>query len=60
METCEGCKFWKRMDAEHMGDAGAGYCRRYPPSFMLENTLNDGWPNVHAQEWCGEWRGLTP
>jgi hypothetical protein len=54
-EQCRDCRFWlPRKDFTE--ERGGGYCRRYPPAFMLENTLNDGWPNVHQYEWCGEYQ----
>lgn len=71
-DECGDCRFWiERTD--HGGQAGGGYCRRYPPSFPsgltvrmtrplgmeyevdLQGRLNDAWPMVHRQEWCGEW-----
>lgn len=37
-----------------------GHCRRYPPNVVMDTPeipyLNDGWPTVHAQSWCGEYR----
>lgn len=51
--TCNTCRFWLRNN-EPDGSYGKGHCRRYPPSFMLEGTLNDGWPDVHECSWCGE------
>lgn len=52
-DECGNCKFWiKRSD--FAANAGGGYCRRYPPSFQVESALNDGWPMVHQQSWCGE------
>jgi hypothetical protein len=76
-EQCGNCRFWlKRTD--HAGDAGGGFCRRYPPihpgagwlvhkfyhsgrdsDYTIEadnRVLNDGWPYVHQQEWCGEFQ----
>lgn len=68
---CGNCEYWlKRSD--RAGDAGGGYCVRYPPfapsqyrvRSELGHTLispdsehlNDAWPMVHQQSWCGEFK----
>jgi hypothetical protein len=55
-ESCGNCRYWLRR-TDFGGDMGGGYCRRFPPSFQMDETLNDAWPNVHQQQWCGEWSG---
>jgi hypothetical protein len=80
-EECRNCRFWM-LRSDSAGEAGGGFCRRYPPSFpsglrIYENLgrevrahhsfeittdscfLNDSWPYVHQQSWCGEWKA-TP
>lgn len=52
---CGNCKFWRNR-TDSVADLGGGYCQRFPPIFKLENSLNDGWPNTHQQELCGEWQ----
>ena len=49
---CENCSFYKD-----------GLCKRYPPKFVLEYNNIQGrnqtivaYPNVHKEDWCGEWR----
>ena len=57
-EQCRDCRFYVvRSDSigENM-QGWAGYCRRYPPTFKEEPALNDGWPYVHGQSWCGEFQ----
>lgn len=51
-EVCGCCKFWLRR-TDYAGERGGGYCVRFPPVFK-EEAMNDGWPNVHQQSWCGE------
>lgn len=46
-EQCSNCRFFN--------PAGEGLfelpvCRRYPP-------VNDCWPQVEDEDWCGEWQG---
>lgn len=58
VEECGGCKFWLPR-TDYAKERGGGYCVRFPPIFR-EEALNDGWPNVHQQSWCGEFKAPTP
>lgn len=65
-EQCGDCRFWRRR-SDNAGDSGGGYCVRFPPfapsSWKLyrdemlpgDDHLNDAWPMVHEQSWCGEY-----
>ena len=53
-KTCRTCRWWVRSSNEEASARGQGHCRRYPPIFEEQTALNDGWPNVHFQSWCGE------
>ena len=57
-DECGRCKFWLRR-TDYAGPRGGGYCVRFPPIFK-EDAMNDGWPNVHQQSWCGEFKLSTP
>ena len=69
-ERCDNCRFWLRRSDER-GKRGGGYCRRFPPFApsaitMLRDQLipsdeylNDAWPMVGAQSWCGEYAALS-
>lgn len=56
---CGSCKFWVLNALDHGGNMLKGHCRRYPPNVVVDTpevpSLNDGWPTVHAQSWCGEY-----
>ena len=41
---CSNCKFFNSSQSE---------CRRYAPS-PSETDMTAQWPNVAAQDWCGE------
>lgn len=41
---CADCKFFNTSQSE---------CRRYAPS-PSENGASASWPNVAAEDWCGE------
>lgn len=55
-EECGNCRFW-RLRSDLLEGMGGGYCVRFPPIFQMENALNDGFPMVSQQTWCGEWQG---
>ena len=52
-EQCRDCKFYTVRSDDRM-KGWSGYCRRFPPVFKESNSINDGWPNVGGQSWCGE------
>jgi hypothetical protein len=56
---CGSCRFWMLNALDHGGNMLKGHCRRYPPNVVMDTpeqpSLNDGWPTVHAQSWCGEY-----
>lgn len=54
---CETCKWfnWKDDDDTDI----SGYCRRYPPAFLIEKSVSDGFPNVRLTDWCGEYSKHT-
>lgn len=49
---CERCKHFNFKNDDPK--AISGYCRRYPPVFMIEDSVSDGFPNVRLTDWCGE------
>lgn len=71
-EECGNCRFWlKRNDsAGEMGGGYCRRFPPFFPSGLrlwkttatmadieaTGNALNDAWPNVHKQSWCGEFR----
>ena len=69
-ERCERCRFWTRRSDEQ-GSRGGGYCRRFPPfapaawsltrdeMVPTDQFLNDAWPMVGAQSWCGEFQATN-
>lgn len=52
--TCELCEHFNLRDDGPT--AISGYCRRYPPAFLIEESYSDGFPNVRLTDWCGEFR----
>jgi hypothetical protein len=52
---CEDCEWFNFLDDNDATPQPAGYCRRYPPSFKLDDSWSDGFPNVRLTDWCGEW-----
>lgn len=73
-ETCGDCRFWsKRSDSagEMGGGFCRRFPPLMPSGFELHQVstvgaeiepstvfLNDAWPMVHQQSWCGEYRAL--
>lgn len=56
-QECGACAFWRRRTDEHGASLGGGYCVRFPPIFKEDDrAMNDGWPFVHQQSWCGEFK----
>jgi len=69
-EECGSCKFWRRRSDER-GKRGGGFCVRFPPFAPAmwtelrsisssefhpsDQHLNDAWPMVGQQSWCGEY-----
>lgn len=52
-ERCETCLFFKMFT-----DAGSerGSCRRFVPTVMMTNAGRQTvWPEVHINDWCGEY-----
>ncbi len=38
-----------------------GECRRHPPILIVhEEQLKSEWPEVHPEEWCGEFEEQVP
>lgn len=68
-EECGNCRFW-RLRSDDAKNMGGGYCVRFPPfvsqAFVVTNGLvvassghlNDAWPMVHQQSWCGEYQSM--
>lgn len=50
-EDCSNCKFGF---ASTRG-AGRIECHRYPPTFSTDPEREDGWPETHPDDYCGEW-----
>lgn len=57
-ERCETCRFYfaggnpEASKAPETSGDGQGACRRYPPA---PTDLHDYFPQVHSQQWCGEY-----
>lgn len=51
---CQDCEWFNFRDDDPT-PYPAGYCRRYPPRFQIEDSVSDGFPNVRLTDWCGEW-----
>jgi len=45
-EACATCRFWDRGFVNKT----VGRCHRYPP------TGENRWPEVRAEDWCGEYQ----
>jgi hypothetical protein len=42
-----------------MDDGPVYQCRRYPPvMFVLQGEVTETWPQVDADDWCGEWKSM--
>lgn len=63
MKTCESCAF--RFVRQDWREQDQGECRRYPPTLVAgkswnrdtesyEPSLTSRFPDVDADEWCGE------
>lgn len=62
-ESCLTCRFWKAdiwtkprdENGELVGDAEAGWCRRYPPD---NDLMPSEWPfpTTASETWCGEYK----
>jgi hypothetical protein len=59
---CKNCYFADEWDDEV---SGLGECHRFPPSMATrlnsdrshtERPQNGGWPLVHDDDWCGEFK----
>ncbi len=63
-EKCETCRFFMRCGSTDEYHGPGGYCRRYPPSVMMEGgewADPGAWycgPAVTLEDWCGEWKPL--
>jgi hypothetical protein len=60
MDRCKTCKFFKQ-NGSWAKDTESGVCRRYPPHRAGPNQSIVGdpgtfWPDVHAYNWCGEYK----
>lgn len=60
-ERCDNCHFF--WSASESGDEGQ--CRRHGPLPLLRHEQDADkmvplamWPQVHAEQWCGEWHPL--
>lgn len=63
-EQCTNCRWWNRARRASWTDVGEGghsyviehaQCRRYAPSRLSGNDRADrGWPEVNANDWCGD------
>lgn len=54
--ACWNCEFFL-VRGDIPGERfAAGFCVRYPPRFQIEDAMNDGFPFVGPQTWCGEFR----
>ena len=65
-QTCGNCRF---LDDTH--EDGYPRCHRYPPQAQDETTFGDppirlkielhvwGFPEVHKDDWCGEWQPIA-
>ncbi len=72
VEECGNCKFWRPRTDHTKDMGGGYCVRfppAVPSSFTVlrgdahkpfevvaGTRLNDAWPNVHQQSWCGEYR----
>lgn len=55
-KSCGSCQFFDRTRAFKNG---TGACRKHPPTdykIKLTGGTSD-WPQVNANDWCGEWQG---
>lgn len=54
--SCAACYYYY-VDHDNLGH---GLCRRYPPTTSIWGHIFGGpsslWPDVHATDWCGEYR----
>jgi hypothetical protein len=54
---CETCRWWHQLNKE-MQEAGIGLCKRFPPSWLNENTC--AYPVTPRTDSCGEYEKATP
>lgn len=55
VDGCAGCRFF-HLDAP--ADE-AGFCRRYPPVFVVaDGDAEVSYPVVEPTDWCGEFKRL--
>lgn len=56
---CDGCWFFQGFSFHREG--GDGQCRRHAPELLSgQMILNRGrWPEVAADDWCGDWKQDT-
>lgn len=63
MSGCADCRY---SQVDHEPDEGYDdgpllRCHRYPPTvFGLDGEATQTWPNVRAEDWCGEHRKAAP
>lgn len=53
--VCATCRFYLRVEVM----PGFGFCRRYPPSFVSEDSegnMEPRSPMLPYSYWCGEWK----
>lgn len=58
-ETCEGCKFWLRLDnaVQVPGQPDKGFCRRRSPTAAWTDdgkVTTAPFPVMYSGQWCGE------
>jgi hypothetical protein len=71
--ACKNCEFWnkaKRAKWQDVSHGGGSYivehaaCRRYAPQRLLADmrspTADKVWPEVNANDWCGEFNPRHP
>lgn len=62
MMKCADCRF--RKPDERPEWAGAGQCRRYPPTWQAmvhvsgDRDWEQTWPWMQADDWCGEFQPI--
>jgi hypothetical protein len=57
--TCSSCQWHDVVFDDHTGEP-IGLCRRYPPRLVpIDDEPVQMYPNVAADDWCGEWSEPT-
>lgn len=61
VEQCENCRFWKENSTSNY----EGHCQRYPRVVVVwpmtdqdGPSIDSAYPQVCADEWCGEWQAV--